>query len=697
MYLRRDTVASPEHLDGWNSLPCRGSDSWPSRRLRIPRGPRDGLLCVSRSGESTDSGSARSSGYSSDGEQDVWEWFGSEPELVEESLPRAPEPCYGQFSFLVKNDSDYLDSLKKILDDYHSMCQRTPSHIRQHFDVFFKQMELIYQFQIVLHERIRETVGDVAQLALVFQDEHFRSYYRCMVLTPTIQKELYRYSVYFDEHFPDLKRNILKPSLRINFYAMILDGYKKQASEEGRSKLQCAIDRLNLLKRQANTEMTIASVANSPVDLRLGGDMMHSGELFCLSGGSLQRKKYNMILFENLLVVTSPKMSFFKYKVHYRAEQVVAAEPVAEHDLLLQVLTEGQAQLVSMKFKAKTSCLRDQWLCELQKIMPQTAAVSPGESTENVTSSRQTSCKLRPLSLFSVHPQLLTIMGQEQHSGRIPQVPTAGDSCQQLIVQERKYVRQLSWLLHPDAPIPVKIGNLLEKLYNFHSKRVLPYLERSKDANDVLECFRKNLDAFDVYSEYLVVRCKAASDLDTSTEARLYISPVQHFIFYMVWLQHLCHNSATHETAQPMLDHFRLHVRSAQVRLLTETIVNGRVDFQRSGDIIRHDKMEVKTRKKELRGGLYFVLLFEKVVILTKPKPPHYEYAWDIWLDQVNLGPPTASDSTFKLEVRQGGGKEPVTYEFRTTSAEVKQEWLRHMQQQMLQQAKTIRRRTSDQ
>nr|XP_045599247.1 uncharacterized protein LOC123758713 [Procambarus clarkii]XP_045599249.1 uncharacterized protein LOC123758713 [Procambarus clarkii] len=679
--------------DPESSQSSSSSSSSDGRQVK-PRGElRDNLRSIHESCEEGAGLTRTKSLYSWDSGSSVFECLPNRLGMVG-NVSKEADLCSSHFSYLLVNENEYLKCLQNMLSTYKMMCETTPPHIRQHFDVFFKQMEIIYHFQVELYDALKETNGDPTLLVQAFRNDQFHSYNRYMIMTPTVQKDFSRYSVYFEENFPDLKRNILKPSMRINFYVMMLEGFKKEASEKEKAELDSARDYLNQLKREANTIMTIATVFNSPVDLRLGGDVLQIGELLCLGGSSLQKKKYNVILFENLLVITSSKMEFFKYKVHYRAEQLEEVEAVGESEFILHALTEGQCQRLTMKFKAKSTFLRDEWIKELQKIVLQNEPSVHRENPQTDIFSMQAQSQMFPLNIFTEYPHLMSALTQEDSVNPTP--VSIEESCLQLIYQEKAYVRHLSSLLNPDTIMPpVRLCSLLEKLYQLHGKLFLPCLERSRFAHDILRGFLENIDSFSVYIDYLVVRSQMVTQLDTSTDSRLYISPVQHLTFYVIWLRQICLSSALRESAQQTLDHIKNYVRKAQIRLLTDAIINGRVDFYRSGNIIRHDKMDVKTRKKEVRGGLYFALLFEKIIILTKPKPPFYEYTWDIWLDQVNLGPPTTSDVAFKLEVRQGGGRDPVTYEFRANTPAIKRAWLQGVQKQMLQQAEKIRRRTS--
>nr|XP_053656156.1 uncharacterized protein LOC128704970 [Cherax quadricarinatus] len=684
---------SSSRINSINSINGSSVGNSSGRQTKCSLYPRDSLCSTQESGEHS-TVSRSTSVYSTDSGCGVLQCFTNRLTLIRHSSGEA-DKCTDHFSYLLANDNEYLNCLHDMLSNYNMMCSVTPPHIRQHLDVFFLHMETLYQFQIALHGLIKATGGNAAELSQVFTNDQFQLYSRCMIMTPNALRDFSRYSAYFEEHFPHLKRNLLKPSMRINFYVMMLDTFKNGASEKEKVDLESARDYLNQLKREANTIMTVATVVNSPLDLRLGGEVLQLGELLCLGGGSLQKKKYNIILFEHLLVITSSKMDYFKYKTHYRAERLEAVESAGDQELVLHAFTEGQHQLVTMRFKAKSTFLRDEWVKGLHKIIPRNDTSSQREGKQSDTFSTQVHSQMFPLYLFSEYPHLSSAMVQQDFVNEIPKLSSVEESCLEMFLEEKAYVRQLSSLLNPEAILPPEtLCSLLEKLYQLHSKILLPYLDRSLNIYNIFRLFFENIDSFSIYVDYLVVRSQVISQFNSS-ETRLYISPVQHLTFYLIWLQQLCRYPDLKESAQKILDHFKTYVKKAQIRLLTDAISNARIDFYRSGNILRHDRMEVKTRKKELRGGLYLALLFENIILLTKPKPPFYEYAWDIWLDQVNLGPPTNSDVVFKLEVRQGGGREPVTCEFRVASPAIKQEWLKCMQQQMLQQAQKIRQRTS--
>ncbi|XP_042881521.1 uncharacterized protein LOC122259074 isoform X2 [Penaeus japonicus] len=596
--------------------------------------------------------------------------------------------------YLLSNDEEYLVSLDQMLNDYREMYKMTPPHIRQHFDLVFKQVGLIYAFQLILHDAIQGASSNLTLLANVFRNAQFEAYRRYMIMTPAVQKELYRYSSHFDEHFPRLKRNILKPSMRLNFYAMALDGLKKLASQDEKKELQQSIDFLNQLKRQANTEITLATVVNSPVDLRLGGDMLFIGELSSLSGGTLQKKKYNMILFENMLVIVSSKMSYFKYKIHYRSEQLYDVEPYGDSDFHLSVLSEGHLQIVPLKFKAKSTALRDQWLAELKNTISKNKP-SLREIPHSQIISDNPFGLMMPLSLFSVYPQLRITLEDNRASGKVLCIE---ETCQFLINMERDYIKRLEVLLHPEvlAP-PESLHVLLEKLLSIYSTNIIPALQQALAISpyEVLSCLMRKLDKMEIYSDYLLIRSQLTIKLEQDVRAKLYIAPVQHLECYIIWLRQVAQSEQHRDIAQRIERRLYDYIMNAQIRLLTETIRNGRVDFRRSGNLIRNDAMDVKTRKKNLPYGTFQALLFQKVIILTRPKPPLYEYYWDIWLDQVNLGPPGNSATSFKLEVRQGGGREPITYEFHAANKAVKQEWIRCLQEELVHQAEKIRRRSA--
>ena len=639
----------------------------------------------------------RSNSIISDDEGDITIWYGSHRNLKEEKSLAAKSPT-DHFSYLMEKENEYMKCLCSLLRDYQDMKTiKTPLLIRQHFDRIFKQVEEIYTFQLEFQDELRETHGRPEQVARAFTNEQFQCYGRYMVMTPAVLRDLDQFASHFKENFPHLKVNILKPSLRINFYAMILESIKKEALVEAKGELQEAINYLNQVKRKANTEMTLNTVIHSPVDLRLGGgDTLHMGELYYTGGGTLQKKKYQVILFENLLVITSIKAPFFKYKTHYRVEQLESVVASGENELFLNVLSEGQTQLVTLKFRIKTQKIRDEWISELQKITSRNTNLTQGRGSVNLLQIPRQQFRTLPLDLSRVFPLLKDTVTDDMAGEERTQSPYAY-SLPDMITYEELYLKKLSSLLNPETQRPPEaLSDLLEKLHRLHSKQFLPILHRSKKVGEFLDYLVENLDELSIYIDYLVTRSQLTVKLDQDPQAGPYICPVQHvYGIYFGLMKELCNFEKCKKHAQRVIRRLQEDIRIAQLRVLKEAIVHGRVDFQRSGSLLLSSQLEVKTRKKEIRAGEYIVLLFENVIILTRPKQPCYEYVMDIWLDQVNLGPPASSDCTFKVEVRQGGRKEPITYEMCASTVEVKQEWHKCLQQQMLVQVEKIRERVT--
>ncbi|KAK7074402.1 hypothetical protein SK128_017634 [Halocaridina rubra] len=598
-------------------------------------------------------------------------------------------------AFFLHNDNEYLSCLAKMLEDFERMKYKTPSHIRQHFDVAYKQLNLIYHFQTVFHAAAEEAGTNLSLLADVFKDDQFQCYSNYMIITPMIQKSVHRYSEHMQENYPSLKKDYLQPSLRLNFYIKILESLKKGTGEFEKIKLDDAISYLTSLQCLANTEMTITSVVNSPVDMRLCGKMKMSGELYCYGGGPLQKRKYHAIMFENLLMITSLKLPFLKYKIHYRLEQLdfVKAVDNDENEFQLKVHTEGKGNTAQFRFKAQLSSQRDKWVEDLQSVISLTMPQNSGDIPKSIMNSRLKS-QMLPLSLYIALPQLLTVMTQKKSN-----LPSSQPSelYNEVICREKTYIRQLASYLNPEVLNPSdSLTSIFEKLYHLHNKKFLPSLLQSSEKNlqDTLSTLLDHMSLFQLYAEYFVVRCQVHSELERTKEASLYISPLQHFIFYMNWLKQVSLDQKFKDMVLEALHRLEELVLSAQVRLLSESIVQRKIDFYRSGNLLRADSLEVKTRQKGIHEGYYHVLLFEKILILTKPKPPFYEYVWDIWLNEVNLGPPSNSERGFKLEVRKGRGKEAVTFEFRAFTAETQQVWVRIIQHELMQQAEDIRKRT---
>lgn len=594
------------------------------------------------------------------------------------------------FAFLVRSNDEYSHLLKGLLDVQNKMKELTPQHIRQHFDVAFKQVELLQQFQQELNEAVRATQGHLDALAEVFQNDQFSSYKTYILMMPRVQKKLNHYSSYFQEHFPNFKKNLMTPSLRVNFYALVLKSLKSRGSRSERESLQRAIDYLNLVNRKANTEMTVASVMECPVDLRLSGDLLLVDE-FHYVAGPLTKKKYTLVLFEHILLFTLSSITCFRLMTYCRPGQIESIESGPENELHLYVKPTFKQQFIRHIFRPRNASARSLWEEKLQTLVPSYRA----SSRKGVSVAPRTA-DLLPLSLTSEYPQLqaaLVMVPKTTQSDPLGRSEIFNEeSLQNLVVREENYIRQLSQITQENRELPRFVLSILTQILSLHNRNILPKLRKAcqQGLPKVLLCFEDVMDDLGIYSEYLAATVQVNHLPDSAEQRDPVTAPIHHFVFYLSWL------SEQGRQTEAIVAGLHAVVANARARILTEAIVNSRVDFFRSGKVLRCDTLRVATPHKGIRSGIYRALLFKKLIILTRVRAPFYEYVCDIRLDEVNLGPLKGSYPTdFRLEVRRGGGRGPQAFEFRARTQEARDAWLAHLRREFHGQAEAIKRQSS--
>lgn len=590
----------------------------------------------------------------------------------------------------MQSNDEYSQLLKGLVDVHKKMKELTPQHIRQHFDIALKQVELLQQFQIELNEAVRATQGNLDALAEVFQNDQFSSYKTYILMMPRVQKKLNHYSTYFQEHFPNFKKNLMTPSLRVNFYSLVLKSLKSRGTESERESLQQAIDYLNHVNLKANTEMTVASVMECPVDLRLSGDLLLVDEFHYIAG-PLAKKKYTLVLFEHILLFTLSNITCFRLVAYCRPGQVDALESGGENEMCLYIKPTYKQQFIRHVFKPRNASARRQWEEKLHEFVP-----SYKSNTRRGQSVARRTTDLLPLSLTSEYPQLQAALAlspktTQSDSTRLSETLNE-ESLQSLVACEESYTRQLSQIIQENCGLLRPVLSILTQILTLHSKHILPKLKKAcqQGLAKVLLCFEDIMNDLGIYSEYLAVSVQVNPIPDSGEDPDPALAPIQHFVFYLSWFSELGRE------AEAIVDGFHAVVANARARILSDAIVNSRVDFFRSGKVLRCDMLRVATPHKSIRGGVYKALLFKKLIILARVRAPFYEYVCDIRLDEVNLGPLKGSYPTdFRLEVRRGGGRGPQVFEFRARSKEARDAWLAHLKKEFQGQAEAIKRQSS--
>ncbi|RXG53707.1 hypothetical protein Avbf_09374 [Armadillidium vulgare] len=608
---------------------------------------------------------------------------------------RSSEAFSNDLIFLKKNLEEYILSLNELLDIYEKMKVLSPEKIRQHFDLPLRIIGKIFNFQCYINKVVKESNGNLTCMAKAFLCDQLIAYQQYMILSPTIFSDFHNFKDHFDLNFPTFKSLILLPSSKLNFYIQTLTSFLKFASPSEKNELNRAISYLRDLKWNANTEMTIKIVKDSPVDLHLGGRILNVGEL-TYTNGPLPKRTYYLIAFENMLVITISKVSFCLYVTHFRSEQIICVGCEKSSELIITTASCNHENQEVHQFRSSEKSV-DKWFSLIDDWIVDKMASYEIVSDSYSCPSKSVSGNNYPLSLWQVFPFLKKSVVTSAVLPDINSFKNIKQLCSLLIEVEAEYIEKLNNIFNPQTlPPPPELKDLLQRILNLHEIYFLPELRQTvkKDITLAVDIFMNYLLKFNTYKTYLIKRCLCTVHMPDGIRAQYYIAPVQHFAFYLEWSKELGLIDRYSQASAFAVDTLLNFIMDAKVILLHETIPNSCLDFYKTGELRKGGQMEIKARprQKNIKDGSYLVLLFEKVLLFLKPKSPTYHLVFDLWLYQANFGPPPGNPNTFRLEFRQGKCKSHINFDFKTLSPCLKQEWVDQIKEELQVQAEEIKK-----
>ena len=653
----------------------------------------------------TQSISSRDSNDGSDGFSIV-SFVSDQIQTSEEELPsiQSHADCLRNkiqtIDYLRKDMDQYTVVLQELLETYSIMSAKTPDGIRQHFDRAFEEIKSMIKLQEILNKTIANCNYDIMIVVEAFVDNDFTVYKKYTVLANTLQKELKNHSIYFQENFCDLASKIMIPSRRLNVFVQLLKSYLNVFCGDVQLKLQDAVNYLENLKDQANTEMTISIIQNCPIELRLAGLIKQAGVIH-YEGNFYKKQPYHVIVFSDILLITENKYDFFIYKHHMRSGQLIEVSKSEPQSFTLKVTKSYKNDEQCHKMKLPTSKERDRWVRFLLSWMENNRS-SYANSSSNPELLQYLPSKLErfwPLSLWQIAPRLKEAVNYVKNIGQSCDGTMTSIQKEQIIQcllsEEKKYIEKLNILLDPEAmPPPPILGSILRKLRRFHNGTFLPKLLQAAEGDNcvrVFECFIGNLPNLPtLYREFIETRAGLTLTMIDGDSVRLYITPINQLAFYIEWLNCVSSQPKYHSSVRGEMTILLNCVEDARVSLLHYAIPKCQLDFYKAGDIIYKGFLECKSKTISLKIGFqYYIILFEKMLVVTRLNLPYYDFIQEIWLDQVTLGPQMDCKLSFKIQ--EMVYKREIIYEFKAETKVERNQWFSSISQLLNKQAELIR------
>lgn len=600
-----------------------------------------------------------------------------------------------ELKYLRKTFEDYALSLSELLLEYDKLKATSSERIKQQFDRPFELIKTILKLQCKINEVIQKPQTDFTKLAQVFLSHEFKAYEQYMIIFPSLYANIFQYKNYFEPKFSFFKYSILLPASRLNIYVQILQNLLKYAWPSDWNELNVSIQYLNDLKRNANMKLTLNIVKDSPIDLHLEGEIIHMGELHYVSG-PLPKKTYYLIAFKNLLLITISKVSSLHYVTHYRSELIANIGRRKNLDTIILSTLSYNGISVEHCLRCSSTEQIEKWLNIVEEWIWDVASYELKDKSIPLCLTSYSRGKNVPLSLWQVFPFLKELFSSENNDKEILNKTNIDDMCSVLISKEKDYVVKLSSIFNSETlPPPPELRDILLGILNLHEIYFLPALQDAqKKASLIIDVFVAYIKRLSAYRTYLVQRSLCTTHMPDGARAHYYILPIQHLAHYVAWATELRAMPAFQDASDLAVNILLSYIRDAKVMLLHQAIPNCYLDFYKTGDPVKggYVELKIRPRQKNVRDGNYLLLLFQNALLVLKTITPTYQLVQDLWVNQLNFGPPSTKANAFNLEYRQGGVKPHLAVEIKTGDESSKQIWVNHLKNELHSRANEIKK-----
>lgn len=271
-----------------------------------------------------------------------------------------------ELSAFLENEHRYLDTLRRIKDarkavksELQNLLRRNESLVDFHED-FYKD----------LHQEFPSCSG-IAQVFLSHKED-LNQYRYYLMNAPKVNHQLGKQTEEVKLQHPTLEADLKSSWKRLHYYFMTFDKLIKVVSDEEQPLVQEVADLLRDMNRQGDSAILIDAVSGAPfpLDPLLDSLLLHG--LFTIkdSSGALKTKaKHHVLLFEEMIVITSPKKEIYRYKDHLPIRQLNLRQANGdEATFVLDFVQGANKKNRRIAFKSRQKEATDAWVKEITRL-----------------------------------------------------------------------------------------------------------------------------------------------------------------------------------------------------------------------------------------------------------------------------------------------------------------------------------------
>lgn len=271
---------------------------------------------------------------------------------------------YELYSF-IENERQYLDILRRTIEARKVVKSELQNLLRLSESLACLHESLLQDLQ----QEFPSCLG-VAR-AFLSRKEELEQYRYYLMNAPKVVHQLPKQTEEVKRQHPTLEADLKSSWKRLHFYFMTFDKLAKIAPAEEQSLVQQVVDLLQDMNRQGDSAILIDGISGAPFNLHTLGSLLLHG-LFTIkdSSGILKtRVKHQVLLFEEMIVITLPKKESHQFKDQFPIRQLNIRQPNSdERTFILEFLQGGNKKSRILTFKSKEKEIKDEWEKQISRL-----------------------------------------------------------------------------------------------------------------------------------------------------------------------------------------------------------------------------------------------------------------------------------------------------------------------------------------
>ncbi|KAL7645664.1 UNVERIFIED_CONTAM: hypothetical protein RMT77_004050 [Armadillidium vulgare] len=276
-------------------------------------------------------------------------------------------PLEAEIQYLIQSETAFMESLKRLVEYKRTLLKNSNVIKIKHTHKMMKYTEELLSIHKDLLKKIKASNMNIIKLTNTFKEfsEKFRYHVHYISNIPAADRIYNIYNDVFKQTNPNLGEDLRKPRMRLNHYILTFESLMKASDENERESIQKIINMFKEYLKEADTRLVTDSVRFCPFSLTDYGHLTMNGELSLKKGNGLQRRRYQVLLLERMLVLARGTSTSSEYVKGFLLKDITLVHELRGVLIHLEVkITQHNSGLLI--FKAASVKLQQKWIENLK-------------------------------------------------------------------------------------------------------------------------------------------------------------------------------------------------------------------------------------------------------------------------------------------------------------------------------------------